>query len=81
MKQEGDLIVKISLSNGVNIAAYAGANELTEMVCHPKFIRMRGDKNELFVSIEDIAAFEIEPQTNQDEHAQEETTNIPETPM
>jgi len=81
MKQEGDLIVKISLSNGVNIAAYAGAGELTEMVCHPKFIRMRGDKNELFVSIEDIAAFEIEPQTNQDEHAPETKEELSKNPM
>lgn len=56
---EVPLLIKMVLKNGHVIAVFSGEAELTEMISHPKFLRMRDSANDIYVSIEDISAFEI----------------------
>lgn len=59
MQNKSDLLLKLLLKNGHAIALYTEENTVDEMVSHPKFLRMRDDGNDVFLSIEDVVAFEI----------------------
>lgn len=51
--------LKMVNKTGQIIGAYASEAILAELTSHPKFLKMQDDGNDVFVSIEDIAAFEI----------------------
>ena len=52
-------LLKMIMSNGHVLALYADDGALDELTAHPKFIRMKDEGNDVYMSIEDIAAFEI----------------------
>jgi hypothetical protein len=57
--QKDELLIKLLLKSGQAIALYSSNETLCEMAYHPKFLKMRDDANEVFVSLEDVAAFEV----------------------
>ncbi len=57
--QQDDLLSKLVLKNGHVISLLSDAHTVDEMVSHPKFLKFRDNANDIFVSIEDIVAFEI----------------------
>jgi len=59
MENKADHLVKMIMKNGHVIGLYADDQTLGELVSHPKFLRMRDDANDVFLSIEDVSAFEI----------------------
>jgi len=59
MSNQGDHLLKLVLKNGQLIGLYCDDSTLAEVISHPKFIKMNDHVNDVFVSIEDIAAFEI----------------------
>lgn len=59
MSNQGDHLLKLVLKNGQLIGLYCDDSTLAEVISHPKFIKMNDHVNDIFVSIEDIAAFEI----------------------
>lgn len=56
---EKDLTLKIVMRSGQVFGMHANEATIDEMVSHPKFLKMNDKNNDIFVSIEDIAAFEI----------------------
>lgn len=52
-------LLKMIMKNGLSIALFSDEPTLDELVAHPKYLRMRDNGNEVFISIEDIVAFEI----------------------
>lgn len=56
---ETPLLLKLVLKNGHVIAVFSAEAEVIELVSHPKFLKMRDSANDIYVSIEDVAAFEI----------------------
>jgi hypothetical protein len=69
ISQEPPLTLKMVFANGFSFALFADQQVVDEMVSHPKFMKMKDDGNDVFVSIEDVLAFEIanyrKPQTAQ----------------
>lgn len=59
MQDKSDLLLKLLLKSGQAIALYSGEATLNELLSHPKFLQMRDEGNDVFISIEEIAAFEI----------------------
>ena len=57
--QEDEYLVKLVTKSGHPITLISGLETLTELTCHPKFLKMRDNSNEIYISLEDIAAFEI----------------------
>lgn len=53
------LTVKMVMANGNCIALYATPDVVDQIIAHPKFVKMRDNGNVIFVSIDDVAAFEI----------------------
>ena len=52
-------ILKLVLKTGQTIVLYAEDAVVEEFVAHPKFLKMNDSMNDIYVSIEDVAAFEI----------------------
>jgi hypothetical protein len=52
-------MLKIVLGNGQLIGMYCDDATLDELVAHPKFLKMNDHVNDIFISVEDITAFEI----------------------
>lgn len=52
-------LLKMIMKNGLSIALFSDEPTLDELIAHPKYLRMRDNGNEVFISIEDIVAFEI----------------------
>jgi hypothetical protein len=59
MKQKDEKTLRLLLKTGQNISLYANTDVIAELMSHPKFVPMSDDSNIVFVSIEDIAGFEI----------------------
>lgn len=59
MSNQKDHLLKIVLNNGQVIGLYCDEPSLAELVSHPKFFKMNDTVNDIFVSVEDITAFEI----------------------
>ena len=59
MTSQPEHLLKIVLKNGQLIGVYSDEGTLAELVSHPKFLKMNDHVNDIFVSIEDITAFEI----------------------
>lgn len=53
-----DHLLKLVL-NGQVINLYCDHSTLDEVTSHPKFVKMSDGANDIFVSMEDILAFEI----------------------
>jgi hypothetical protein len=73
--QENTFTLKMVMKNGHVIALYADEQTLAEMASHPKFLKMKDNANDIFVSIEDICAFEI--LNNRKEVALPQVENVP----
>jgi hypothetical protein len=58
-KNKDSLLVKILFKSGHGALLYSNEETFCEMVSHPKFLNMRGEDNDVFVSLEDIVAFEV----------------------
>lgn len=52
-------VLKMLMKNGSAIQLLADDGVLDELLAHPKFLRMRDQSNEVYLSIEDIVGFEI----------------------
>lgn len=59
MSNQEDHLLKLVLKNGQLIGLYCDDSALAEVMSHPKFIKMNDKVNDIFISIEDVAAFEI----------------------
>lgn len=59
MSIQSEHLLKVVLKNGQVIGLYCNESALEELVSHPKFFRMNDHVNDIFVSVEDITAFEI----------------------
>lgn len=59
MTNQKDHMLKIVLANGQLVGMYCDDATLDELVSHPKFFKMNDHVNDIFVSVEDITAFEI----------------------
>ncbi len=59
MDNKPELLLKLVLRTGQVINLISNSDTVGEILDHPKFLRMRDNANDIFVSIEDIAAFEI----------------------
>lgn len=53
------LLLKMVFANGFSFSLFADQQVVDEMVSHPKYMKMRDEGNDVFVSIEDVLAFEI----------------------
>lgn len=51
--------LKVVLNNGHVIGFYCDDYVLEDLIYHPKFIKVHDSKNDIFVSLDDISAFEI----------------------
>jgi len=54
-----ELLLKLVLKTGQVINLISSSETVGEILDHPKFLRMRDNANDIFVSIDDIVAFEI----------------------
>lgn len=67
MEIEGQLLLKIVAKNGQAYQLFASEATVAEMSSHPKFVQMHDSKNVIFMSLDDVTAFEItnyrEPET------------------
>lgn len=52
-------LIKMIMSTGQVLALYADDGALDELTAHPKFLRMKDEGNYVYMSIENVAAFEI----------------------
>ncbi len=59
MENQTDLVLKIVLKNNSCIALFCDEPTLADLASHPKFLKMRDHSNDIYVSIEDVMAFEI----------------------
>jgi hypothetical protein len=59
MENPANYLLKMVLKNGHVVAAYADEGVVTELVSHPKFLCMRDTGNDIYMSIDDVIAFEI----------------------
>ena len=59
MSDQQDHLLKIVLNNGQLIGLYCDEMSLAELVSHPKFFKMNDKVNDIYVSVDEIAAFEI----------------------
>ena len=57
--EEQKLTVKMVLKTGSCIQLNIDDMSLTELASHPKFLKMNDGANDVFVSIEDVVAFEV----------------------
>lgn len=64
--------LKIMLKCGQVIQVFADESNVVELISHPKFLRMSDTGNDVYVSIEDVSAFEI--MDNRNEANEPETT-------
>lgn len=73
MKEQGSVPVKMLLKCGVTIQLNADQETLAEVYSHPKFVSMTSNENEVLVSLDDIIAFEVvnnpEQQSNPEDNA------------
>jgi len=57
--QQDEYLLKMVMKNGHVISLICDVLTLSELESHPKYLKMRDTSNDVFVSIEDILAFEI----------------------
>lgn len=74
MENQTDLVLKIVLKNNTVIALFCDEPTLADLASHPKFLKMRDQANDIYISIEDISAFEI---LNNRKDLQPQETNAP----
>jgi len=73
--QEDEYLLKMVMKNGHCISLISGLDCLTELVSHPKWMKMRDGYNDIYISVEDVLAFEItnnrapEPKTDDEQQA------------
>jgi len=58
MKQENNLL-KIVLRSGAAFLLYSHESEIIELMSHPKFLKLKDNSKDVYVSIEDISAFQL----------------------
>jgi len=80
MEEEKQYLLKMVLRTGTVIALYIEPSALDELICHPKFIKMKDDSNDIFVSIEDITAFEVKDNRIEDPKETDVQDQISENP-
>lgn len=59
MTEQNQLMVKVVMKNAHAFDLLTDPETVSEMVSHPKFLKMNDTKNDIFVSIDDVSAFEI----------------------
>ncbi len=80
MESKSGHLIKMIMKNGHVIGLYADDQTLDELVAHPKFLRMKDEENDVFLSIEDVSAFEIVSNRKEPPNkAENDETKKPET--
>lgn len=59
MENKTDHMLKLVLNSGQACIVYSNIESLAELVSHPKFLKMNDTVNDIFISIDNVAAFEI----------------------
>jgi hypothetical protein len=59
MTNQQEHLLKLVLKNGQVIGLFCEEVTLIELISQPKFFKMNDHVNDIFVSVEDICAFEI----------------------
>lgn len=59
LNEQEQLLVRLVLKNGHAFNFNTHVDTVESMVSHPKFLKMSDNFNDIFVSIDDVSAFEV----------------------